>query len=194
VLCGGASSRMGRPKLSLPFGQQSMLERVVGLVEQAVPAVVVVAAKGQSLPVLPAQIRVVRDEMQAQGPMAGMAAGMKALQGEADAVFVSSCDAPFVAPALIHRLFELLGDNAICMPEVEGFKHPLAAVYRIEVLAKACELLARGNMRSVSLCDELPTRIVLESELRLVDSTLATFRNLNTPEAYERALGEAGLS
>ena len=44
VLCGGKSTRMGRPKLSLPFGDETMLSRVVRIVSQVVSPVVVVAS------------------------------------------------------------------------------------------------------------------------------------------------------
>ena len=44
VLCGGKSERMGRPKLLLPFGDETMLARVVRIVGQVVSPVVVVAA------------------------------------------------------------------------------------------------------------------------------------------------------
>jgi molybdenum cofactor guanylyltransferase len=44
---------MGRPKLLLPFGNESMLARTVRLVGEVVSPVVVVAAASQQLPKLP---------------------------------------------------------------------------------------------------------------------------------------------
>ncbi len=44
VLCGGQSKRMGRPKAWLPFGGETMLERVVRLLSEVVHPIVVVAA------------------------------------------------------------------------------------------------------------------------------------------------------
>ena len=57
VLCGGRSSRMGRPKAWLPFGRELMLPRVVRLLGEAVGPVAVVAAPGQDLPPLPEAYR-----------------------------------------------------------------------------------------------------------------------------------------
>src|SRR5437764_7598096 len=94
ILCGGQSKRMGRPKAWLPFGGELMLPRVVRLLGEAVAPVVVVAAPGQDVPPLPAGVRVVRDEREARGPLQGLAAGLDALQGVADAAYVSSCDVP----------------------------------------------------------------------------------------------------
>ncbi len=50
VLCGGRSTRMGRDKASLPFGEETMLERVVHRLEDHVAEIVVVARPGQDLP------------------------------------------------------------------------------------------------------------------------------------------------
>src|SRR5438128_4376608 len=87
ILCGGQSKRMGRPKAWLPFGGETMLPRVVRLLSQVVAPVVVVAAPGQDLPALPAGVAVVRDEERGRGPLQGLAAGLKALQGQAEAAY-----------------------------------------------------------------------------------------------------------
>ena len=46
VLCGGHSKRMGRDKASLPFGDESLLARVIGIVSKVTDEVWVVSAKG----------------------------------------------------------------------------------------------------------------------------------------------------
>src|SRR5919108_6298616 len=79
VLCGGQSSRMGRPKAWLPFAGEVMLPRVVRLLGEAVAPVVVVAAPGQDVPELPAGIEIVRDPEPGRGPLQGLAAGLVAL-------------------------------------------------------------------------------------------------------------------
>src|SRR5688500_9003891 len=46
ILCGGQSSRMGLPKVTLPFGDELMLQRVYRLLSKvAQPTVVVTAAE-----------------------------------------------------------------------------------------------------------------------------------------------------
>ena len=52
VLCGGRSTRMGVPKATLPFGNETMLQRVVRLLHTVVSPVIVVAARDQVLPEL----------------------------------------------------------------------------------------------------------------------------------------------
>jgi molybdopterin-guanine dinucleotide biosynthesis protein A len=187
VLCGGQSKRMGTPKAWLSIANELMLPRVVRLLGEAVSPVIVVAAAEQDLPVLPEAVQIVRDEEKGRGPLQGLAAGLVALRGRADAAFVSACDVPFLQPKFVGRMIELLGDGKICVPFVDGYHHPLAAVYRIEVLDAVQTLLQDGRLRATDLFDSVPTRVVLAGELRDVDPTFETLRNLNTPADYEQA-------
>ena len=192
VLCGGQSSRMGQPKAWLPITGELMLPRVVRLVAEVVSPVVVVAAPDQEVPPLPEAVEIVRDEERGRGPLEGLAAGLAALRGGADAAYLSSCDVPFLRPAFVRRLIEMLGEHAICVPHVGGYHHPLAAVYRIEVLGAVKKLLSENRMRPVFLFDAVPTRVVDAAELIDMDPALESLRNLNTPEDYERAVKELG--
>jgi molybdopterin-guanine dinucleotide biosynthesis protein A len=78
--------------------------------------------------------------------------------------------------------------------EIDGFPHPLSAVYRVSVLPQVEALLAADRLRPVFLFDAVKTRRVQPQEMTRVDPELQTLRNLNTPEDYERALVKAGLS
>jgi molybdopterin-guanine dinucleotide biosynthesis protein A len=192
VLCGGQSSRMGKPKAWLPFAGEVMLPRVVRLLGEVVAPLVVVAAPGQDVPPLPVGVEVVRDPERGRGPLQGLAAGLGALQGKAEAAYLSSCDVPFLRPAFVRRLIDLLGEHAVCVPRVGGYLHPLAAVYRLGVAGVAGRLLAEDRLRPAFLFDEVPTRVVQAEELADVDDSFQSLRNLNTPADYEAALREAG--
>src|SRR5262245_44208050 len=94
ILCGGRSSRMGRPKAWLPIGGKTMLQRVVRVLHEVVSPVVVVAAEGQDVPPLSADVEIIRDEQADRGPLQGLVTGMRALKNRVSIVYVSSCDAP----------------------------------------------------------------------------------------------------
>lgn len=190
VLCGGQSKRMGRPKAWLPFAGELMLPRLVRILSAVVQPVVVVAAPEQDVPPLPAEVQLVRDKVKDRGPLQGLAAGLAALQGQADAAYLSSCDVPFLKPAFVRRLIGLLGNHAICAPKIGEYHHPLAAVYRLSVLHAVERLLQEDRLRPFFLFAAVPTRIVEAAELRDVDPTFQSLRNLNTPEDYETALRE----
>ncbi len=194
VLCGGQSKRMGQAKASLPFGNQPMLARVVERVGQAVSEIVIVRAADQKLPEIPGNHKVIFDEIPNQGPLGGLATGLTALESRFDTAFLISCDLPFLAPAVIARLFELIGQEQICIPHVGGRLHPLSAVYKLDSLPAVKIQLTQGRLRLLDLVEKLPTRVVSEDELRDVDPELATFRNLNTPADYAEALRLAGFA
>jgi molybdopterin-guanine dinucleotide biosynthesis protein A len=130
----------------------------------------------------------VRDEENGRGPLQGLATGLTALQEHAEAAYVSACDVPLLRPAFVRRLIELLGQNDLCMPHAGGHHHPLAAVYRLEVLKVVRILLADNRCGPYDLLGQVTTRVVEGEDLTDVDATLQSLRNLNTPEDYEEAL------
>src|SRR5438270_743027 len=113
VLCGGRSSRMGRPKAWLPFGGELMLQRVVRVLRQVVDPVVVVAAPGQDVPPLPSDVGIVRDEVEGKGPLGGLVAGLAALEEKADAAYLSSCDVPFLKAEFVERVISFLASGGV---------------------------------------------------------------------------------
>jgi len=194
VLCGGRSTRMGVPKATLPFGDETMLQRVVRLLHTAVSPVIVVAARDQELPELPESVIVTRDERDQQGPLEGLRAGLSALPESTDAAYATSCDVPLLEPRFVERMVELLGDQDIAVMEIDGFTHPLSAVYRRSTLPHIESLLAQQKLRPAFLFDVMRTRRVKPEEMLSVDPQLRTLRNLNTKEDYLAALAQANLS
>ena len=191
VLCGGKSTRMGASKALLPFGPETMLQRVVRLLGTVAEPMVVVAAANQELPALPAGVIVTRDEREARGPLEGLRAGLKALPDGVAAAYVTSCDVPLLVPGFVTRMFELAEGHDIAVMEIDGFPHPLSAVYQAAVLRQVEDLLARDRLRPVFLFDAVRTRKVQPAEMIAVDADLLTLRNLNTREDYLEALSLA---
>jgi molybdopterin-guanine dinucleotide biosynthesis protein A len=192
VLCGGKSTRMGSSKALLPFGSETMLQRVVRLLGEVVSPIVVVAAADQDLPALPRDVIVTRDERDARGPLEGLRAGLKALPPHVDAVYVTSCDVPLLIPNFVRQMLELARGYDIAVMEIDGFTHPLSAVYRRATLPFVEDLLAKDRLRPAFLFELVKTRRVQPEEMT-ADPDLRTLRNLNTREDYERALADAGL-
>jgi molybdenum cofactor guanylyltransferase len=185
---------MGVPKATLPFGPETMLQRVVRVLSGVVAPIVVVAARDQRLPELPSDVILTVDEREQRGPLEGLRAGLKALPPAVDAAYVTSCDVPMLVPAFVTRMVELLGADDISVMEIDGFPHPLSAVYRRTVLPQIESLLEQNRLRPVFLFDGVRTRRVRPEEMLSVDPELRTLRNLNTREDYLSALSDAGLS
>ena len=193
VLAGGKSTRMGTSKALLPFGAETMLQRVVRLLSGVVSPIVVVAATGQELPSLPPDVIVTRDEQESRGPLEGLRAGLKALPEDVAAAYVTSCDVPLLETGFVQQIIGYAQGHDIAVMEIDGFPHPLSAVYRRSTLPHVEALLAQDRLRPVFLFDAVSTRRVRPEEMTS-DPELRTLRNLNTPADYERALADAGLA
>jgi molybdopterin-guanine dinucleotide biosynthesis protein A len=201
VLAGGRSLRMGSSKALLDWHGATLLERVVAVVARAVDGapVVVVAALDQELPALPAGVRVVFDSREGLGPLQGIASGLAALEGEADAAFVSSTDAALLHPAFVRRVLDgLERDVDAVVPEARGHRQPLAAAYRVELAGLIDALLEQGLAKPAFLYERSRTRFVDDAWLladpgiAADDPELGSLENVNDPAAYARvlALGE----
>lgn len=184
ILSGGKSSRMGRPKALLPFDGVPLIVHIVHELKRLFAETVVVAAPGQELPVLPAQL--VRDEVPYQGPVGGIYYGLKAASGEFS--FVTSCDVAFVNLGLISHLFSRIADCDVAVPYWNERLQPLHAVYRRRVLPILKGQLDRQELRPVFLYDKVKTNKVEEAEVRRFDPEGLSFFNMNTPEDYKQAL------
>jgi molybdopterin-guanine dinucleotide biosynthesis protein A len=187
VLCGGKSTRMGTSKALLPFGPETMLQRVVRLLGQVVTPIVAVVAVGQVLPDLPAEVIVTRDEREARGPLEGLKAGLTALPHHVEAAYVTSCDVPLLVPAFVQQMLAFADGYDIAVIEIDGFAHPLSAVYRRTTLPHVEALLASDRLRPAFLFDAVKTRRVRPAEVT-TDPELRTLQNLNTPDDYAKAL------
>lgn len=194
VLCGGRSSRMGCPKALLPFGDETLLQRVVRILEGVVEPIVVVAAADQELPPLPPTVRIAHDSEEYAGPLAGMGVGLAALADAADAAYVTACDVPFLKPEFVRAVIAALGDNEAAVPREAAFYHPLAGVYRTTLVPRIVQLVQAGRLRPLHLIESVRSVPIDVNALRAFDGTLDSLRNLNTIEEYQAALRDGGVS
>jgi molybdenum cofactor guanylyltransferase len=154
-----------------------------------------VSAPGQTLPPLDAAVEVVADEREGRGPLQGLAAGLAAIGDRAAAAYVSSTDVPLLHPAFVRRVVGELGDEVdVVLPEIGGYRQPLAAAYRLELLTIVEELIATDRMRPAFLFDRCRVlhlsdeAILRDPAVAGVDPELDSVSNLNEPADYERAL------
>jgi len=196
ILAGGGSTRMGSPKAALPWRDSTLLRRAVGIAGRAVDGpVVVVRARDQQLPPLPAGIDVTEDERAGRGPLQGIAAGLKAVGERARAAYVCGVDSPLAHPAFIRHVVRCLnGDHDVALPSAHGFDHPLAAAYRSATVAPAIdELLADDELATGALMARLrvvkldPPALLADPAVAVFDPRLDSLLNVNTPDEYAAA-------
>jgi len=195
VLAGGRSSRMGEPKADLEWHGSTLLYRAAAILKRTVAGqVVVVAAPAQELPDLPGGVAVVEDPVEGRGPVQGLAVGLAAVAGLADAAFVCSTDLPFLHPAFVRRVLRAVTDGVdVVLPVARGYRQPLAAAYRTGLADLVTRLIDEGNLRPGMIFKHCAVTRLEDDDL-LADPALATLDpdldsvlNVNTPEDYRAA-------
>ena len=101
---------------------------------------------------------------------------------------MTSCDVPFLNPALISYLTTQISHYDVVVPFWENRFQPLHAVYRTTVLPLLKGQLDRGELRPIYLFDKVQTCKVDEDVIRRFDPEGLSFLNMNTPDDYEHAL------
>ena len=195
VLAGGRSSRMGTPKAALEWHGSTLLRRTLGVLARVVDGpVLVVRAAGQVLPALPARVEVVEDPAEGLGPLQGIAAGLAALAGRAEAAFVASTDLPFLHPEFVRRVLGALGpDVEVALPQSRGYPQPLAAAYRVSLAPLVADLVAAGDLRPAFLFTRCATVrlddavLLADPALTAADPQLDSVLNVNAPGDYAAA-------
>ena len=177
VVCGGLSSRMGRPKAWLPWFGRTMIEHVVGKLASWLDEVVVVTSAELDLPALPA--RIVRDREPGRGPLGGIRDGLAAI--ESPLAFVTSTDAPFLCAEHVDALFD---SGGACAPVAEGHVQVLSAVYPRTATEEADALLARGEARPRALLAALDFEAFDRRGADDQEGEFPPWHGFNTPRAY----------
>ena len=219
LLAGGRSTRLGREKPWTVVGGRTLFARQLGAARDMADLVVSVRDAGPFARALlearwsragenafaleGRRLRLIPDPVPGLGPVAGLAAGLAAAEGDGVAVF--SADLPFVTAGLIEGLLAALEDGRhvdpdldAVVPVVEGRAQPLCAAYRRRVAGAASAwLVSAPEPRGPSvlgLLERLRVRRVTAvaplGPAALADAT----RGIDTPEdlAWARARAPEG--
>lgn len=172
------------PTAGRPDGAPTLVEHVVGVVSERCQPVFVMAAPGQRLPAVQAQV--VRDELRGAGPLSATGRGLRAAaEAGATRAFVSAVDMPFLDADLIDELWRLAEqvDADVVLPW-DGRDHYLAAVYRTALASHIDALLTAGERAMRALLDTVDAQ-------RLVVSDGHSLANVNSA-ADLQSLAAAG--
>ncbi|MGV0835141.1 molybdenum cofactor guanylyltransferase [Mycolicibacterium thermoresistibile] len=181
VLAGGASRRMGRDKATLVHHGTTLVERTVNTVAARCSPVFVIAAPGQSLPALSAEI--LRDEVRGVGPLLATGRGLRAAADAGrELAFVCAVDMPFLTSDVI----DILAGPAARLPGVDvvlpwdGREQYLAGIYRTALADRVADLTAAGERSMKALITRVDVQQIVLPEQRALT-------NVNTPADLECA-------
>jgi molybdopterin-guanine dinucleotide biosynthesis protein A len=193
IVAGGHSTRFGdTDKVVASVAGTPMIRRVADRLAPVVDTLVIncreeqVASIREALIGYSPRVRFACDETPDQGPMAGMATGLRHVEHEY--AFVVAADMPLIDPEIVGYLFErAVGSNHdAAIPQLDDqWFQTTHAVYRANAMATACEAaLAAGQRKTTAPLSDIDYVVVDESEVR-THGTLDTFENINTPEDRE---------
>jgi molybdopterin-guanine dinucleotide biosynthesis protein A len=188
VLAGGKSTRMGTDKAFVEFDGRTLLARALEVTRSVTSDVRIVGNAAKFGAFAPA----VEDVFRGCGPLGGIHAALRASSAKLNLIL--AVDVPFVPEALLRFLIERArGSDAIAtVPQAEGGWQPLCAVYQQEFAAAAEKALEAGRYKIDALFDVVQTQRVGEEELMASGFSCGMFRNLNTPEELDAAIGSRG--
>lgn len=179
---------MGRDKLTLRVGGETLLERVSHALSARCEEVILA---GGGAP--PPGVFTVADARPGQGPLAGMEAGLAAARFPL--VFVAAGDMPFLSAGLVDHLLEVLRERGAlaAVPDDGGSTHPLCAAYSREVLPRLRLALDGGVRAARGFLDGLDAVVyVPKAELRSLGDPDLLLMNVNSPGDLARARSVVG--
>jgi molybdopterin-guanine dinucleotide biosynthesis protein A len=187
VLAGGKGLRLGRDKVLETVDSQSLLQRVLSRLSSFSDEIIIVTAKGKSLPQSfnNERFRIVADAYPGSGALVGLASGLAASKARYN--LAVACDMPFLNLDLLRYMLGLRAGFDLVVPRMGGLVEPLHAVYAKSCLAPMERLLEQGDMRIYALTDMVRVRYVEADEIDRFDPKHLSFFNVNTSSDLERA-------
>ena len=144
ILAGGAGSRLGGSKPLRRLGGLTLLDRAsrhAGRWSDRVAVAVREPDQAEGT-----RLRIILDDFEIEGPLAGLAAGLRfAREERAEAVLTLPADMPFLPADLGERLQDAVGGSTAALASSGGRLHPVCGLWRTAGLDRLADYLARGQ-------------------------------------------------
>ena len=187
ILAGGQARRLGGiDKSALVVGTGSILDRLLSLLRELTPHILIVA--GETAGTAAADTTVVTDRIAGAGALGGLYTALVAAPTEQ--VLVIACDMPFLTASFLARLAQRGKGVDAALPRDERGRHPLCASYDRRIAARLKARIDRGELRVGDALAGLDVRELGPDELAPFDPDGRLLLNVNTPADYERARTE----
>lgn len=187
LLAGGKNSRMKRNKAFLELGGRPLVERSLEVLKAIFAEVIISSNEPEAYEAY--NVRVVPDAEQGKGPLAGLAAGLRASSW--DISFFVACDMPFILPEPIHYLWQWAESHDAVVPVGPYGYHPLHAYYHRRCLATIENNLETKRYKIIDFYPECSVKYVDEKELAIFGDIAKILSNVNTPDEWQQVKNQA---
>ena len=182
VLSGGTSARFGSDKSQALIAGQSLIALILGSIPSEFKIVIV----GEDPKIESSQYQCVHEDPIGGGPLAGFKAGLAACESELVALIAT--DMPFACARVLNLLnFVREHDDAVMYVDAEGFKQPLAALYRSQSVKRA--LADMGEVHGKSM-QELVSHLMVH-EIEMSHEIAQALMDIDTAADLEQAIAFA---
>jgi molybdenum cofactor guanylyltransferase len=182
VLAGGRSSRFGRDKLAEPVGGRPMLDWAIDAV-RAIATDIVVVTTPDGAPSLSSDVTIAHDARAFEGPLAGLAAGLAALDPSVRHAVVVGGDMPSLVPRVLERMVGQLESADVVVLETDDGSGPLPMAVRPMVVRPVIDrLLSAGERRLRALLAEVRVVALDQATWRQDDPDGASLRDVDVRE------------
>ena len=187
ILVGGRSSRFGSNKGFAKLGGQTLADRGLNVLRQALPDSRVTLVAGNAaqfgIEAIVAGAPFIYDLYSNRGPLGGVHAALA--HARTPWVFALACDYPFVSADLVQILAEKISDKfgAIVPEQEDGRLQPLCAFYNVDTALGVIEEilgLPRPTPPMHEVVAKLNTRVVRFNEYSHLKGAADLFININT--------------
>jgi molybdopterin-guanine dinucleotide biosynthesis protein A len=189
VMAGGQSRRFDGDKTLEIFDGKPLIMHPVDRLKSVSDSICIVAKDCGKYAF--SGVECVADIYDIQCPMVGILTALKHFDG---AVFAVSADTPFVSPAHMLKLFDMLDDYHAVVPDIAGRQHPLYACYSQSIIPHLEKSVAAGSYSIMKLLVELDVKFPDEKFLFESKNDEKCFININTREDYYAANKYIGVN
>ena len=176
ILMGGKSTRMGTDKSTLDYHGQSQRDFLKGLLEAESIKTYFSKRSDQELD----EENIINDTFIGLGPSGALSSAFREFPNSA--FFVLATDLPFVGEELVNRLIaERDPSKAITAVIGKGhqFGEPLVAIWEPKSYPILLNYISQGY--------SCPRKVLINSDVKLIEVDTTLIRNINTPEEFEQA-------
>lgn len=175
VIAGGKSSRMGRDKAFIRYGDKFLIEYSLKLLQEYCDEIFISAGDDHER-FLHLGFTIVLDEHKGIGPIAGIHAALKKARNPY--LLVLPCDTPFLQCSTIFSITRFAPLHKAVYAELESKAEPLIACYSKDLLLPIEQMIREENYKLQNLIDRDKTKAI---PFHQKDQ----FRNLNRPGDLE---------
>jgi molybdenum cofactor cytidylyltransferase len=184
LLAAGESRRMGQPKLLLPWGNTTILEKVVDTYRKTKISelIVVVGANQESLKdiLISKSVIIVENPYSQEGMSTSIRKGVEAASNQAEGYLIGLGDQPLITPDIINSLITVFSNEqpgiAICSHKKKK-GHPV--IFAGKFRQALCNLKGDTGGRTIIRQHG--------AEVRYVDTgSEAIFMDIDTPDDYQK--------